>query len=108
MTVASRTFFDHTRAMSKDVVSPYKMNLPADLKNRLQEAAERSGRSLSSEIITRLQASLSLADDNGLDFTYKALERMILEIVANGTEELEGRVSVLERFMAGKDPYNPD
>lgn len=89
--------------MNDSSVSQYKFNMPADLKNRLQEAAERSGRSLSSEIITRLQASLSLADDKGFDFTPEGIERMILEIVANGTEELADRVKRLERFVDTTD-----
>lgn len=92
--------------MAQEATVPFKINIPASLKDRLSEAAERSGRSLTSEIITRLQASLSLADDNGLDFTYEALEGMILELVANGTSELESRVRTLEAQMRGQDPYD--
>jgi len=84
--------------MSKESLTPYKMNLPSDLKDRLTEAAQRSGRSLSAEIITRLQASLSLADDAGLDFTAKGFEAFILEVVGRATEPLEARVNFLEQF----------
>lgn len=82
--------------MSDSPVVQFKFNIPTALKDRLTEAAERSGRSLTSEILTRLQASLSLADDKGLDFTAEAFERFILEIVANGTEDLANRVHDLE------------
>lgn len=81
----------------------FKLNLPTSLKDRLSDAAERSGRSLTAEIITRLQASLSLADDKGFDFTPEGIERMILEIVDNGTEELAARVKRLERFVDTTD-----
>ena len=82
--------------MSKDTVSPYKMNLPTDLKNRLQEAADRSGRSLSSEIITRLQASVALSDDMGLEFTEDAILMLIGNVVSEHTAPLEGRIEDLE------------
>ena len=94
--------------MTQEPHTSFKLNIPLSLKDRLSEAAERSGRSLTSEIITRLQASLSLADDNGFDFTYEAMERMILDIVARGTEELEGRVHTLEEIAKGRDPHNRD
>lgn len=89
--------------MNKDAVSPYKMNLPTDLKTRLQEAADRSGRSLSSEIITRLQASVSLADDNGLDFTYEAFEKFVFEIVDRGTEDIRAKLREVEYIATGRD-----
>lgn len=94
--------------MSKDSVSPYKMNLPTNLKNRLQEAADRSGRSLSSEIITRLEASIEMTDDGGLDFTLSSFERYIREVVENSVEDLRESVLTLERFAAGRDPYNEE
>lgn len=93
--------------MSKDVVSPYKMNLPTDLKNRLQEAADRSGRSLSSEIITRLEASISMYDDGGLDFTLESFEQFIHEAVQHETEDLRARLRELEYIATGRDP-NPE
>lgn len=95
--------------MSQEPTIPFKINIPLGLKERLSNAATRSGRSLTSEIITRLEASISLADDHGLDFTYEAMERMILDLVASGTEELEQRVRDLEAIASGRDPFNrPD
>ncbi|WP_158275162.1 Arc family DNA-binding protein [Thioclava sp. NG1] len=89
-------------------MSQYKLNLPTDLKNRLQEAANRSGRSLSSEIITRLEASIAISDDGGLDFTLDAIENFIVEAVISQTEDLEARVKMLERFVDTTDYLNDD
>lgn len=93
-------------SMSKDPVTPYKMNLPTALKERLTEAAERSGRSLSSEIITRLQASITLADEHDLDFTYESMERMIEQIVREQMNEFDARLYYVETRVAGKDADN--
>ena len=38
-------------------IAPYGVRLPAELKERLQESAKRNGRSLNSEIVTRLTES---------------------------------------------------
>lgn len=92
--------------MKKDVVSPYKMNLPTDLKDRLTAAAERSGRSLSSEIITRLEASVSMSDDGGIEFTLDSFEEFIRHAVEVETHDLANRVRALEDMAAGRDPYN--
>ena len=86
--------------MEESATVQFKINIPVALKDRLSEAADRSGRSLTSEIITRLQASLSLADDHGLDFTYESFEEMMLNIVISGTSELEDKVHDLQVEVA--------
>lgn len=43
--------------MSKEPVTPYKMNLPSALKERLEDAAGSNYRSVSGEIIARLEDS---------------------------------------------------
>lgn len=65
---------------------------------RLSEAAERSGRSLTSEIITRLQASLTLGDDLGLEFTRESIEQLVIDIVQAETGPLDARIRDLEVF----------
>lgn len=71
--------------MTKKELSPYKMNLPLDLKQRLEHAAIDNRRSLSAEIISRLEASFSGA---GVDVSEKmlklldTLERMIKPLPA--------------------------
>lgn len=74
----------------------FKLNIPAGLKDRLSEAAARSGRSLTSEIITRLEASISISDEGGLDFTLDSLERFVIGVVQGETEALAQRVRDLE------------
>lgn len=90
--------------MSQESSVHFKLNIPTALKDRLSEAAERSGRSLTSEILTRLQASLSLADDHGLEFTYEAIQRMIIDLVKIETNPLEKRIGALEFRTRAADP----
>lgn len=94
--------------MEESPTVQFKLNIPAGLKDRLSEAATRSGRSLTSEIITRLEASMSFSEAHGLDFTYEAFEAIIADFVNAATHDLEYRVEVLERHMRGEDPYNRD
>ena len=92
--------------MTKDALSPYKMNLPTDLKGKLQKAADRSGRSLSSEIITRLEASVSISDEGGIEFTLDSFEQYISEAIGDALDDYEQRIQALEAIAAGRDPYN--
>lgn len=46
--------------MAKESLTPYKMNLPAALKARIEDAAASNRRSMSAEIITRLEDSFGL------------------------------------------------
>lgn len=92
--------------MAQESTTSFKLNLPISLKDRLQSAAERSGRSLTSEIITRLQASITLADEHDLDFTYESLERMIEQIVREQMNEFDVRLDYVEAKVAGKDADN--
>ncbi|MFG6566671.1 TraY domain-containing protein [Sulfitobacter sp. 1A13679] len=92
--------------MTSESHTSFKLNIPITLKNRLSEAAERSGRSLTAEINTRLQASLEIADNNGVEFTLDGIEAFILEIVANATQELEERVKDLENDLLNIERHN--
>ncbi|MBW7057953.1 Arc family DNA-binding protein [Paracoccus bogoriensis] len=82
--------------MTQGATVPFKLNIPAGLKDRLSEAAARSGRSLTSEIITRLEASISISDEGGLAFTLDSLERFVIGVVQGETEALAQRVRDLE------------
>lgn len=71
--------------MAQESTSPFKLNIPISLKNRLSEAAERSGRSLTAEMIIRLEKTLAAPDE---------MENM-LEIV----DQLLVRIDDLERTV---------
>lgn len=87
--------------MNDSSVSQYKFNIPTDLKVRLQDAADRNGRSLSSEIITRLQASVMLSEEINIDFTEDAVLTYLGEVVKEYTDPLERRIEELEQAMRG-------
>ncbi len=89
--------------MAQEPSVHFKLNIPVALKDRLSAAADRSGRSLTSEIITRLEASISLADDNGLDFTYEAFEQMIRDVISGDLVDIEDRLRELEHFVGSRD-----
>lgn len=57
MSVASRTFFVHRFAMSEGIRAQYKFMIPLALKAKLEEAAHANRRSMSAEVIARLEAS---------------------------------------------------
>lgn len=82
--------------MNDSRVSQFKLNIPAVLKEQLSEAAAHSGRSLSSEIITRLEASISISDEGGIDFTLSGIEAFIHQAIEDAVTDLEGRVRSLE------------
>ena len=92
--------------MAQESTVSFKLNIPVSLKDRLSEAAERSGRSLTSEIVTRLEASISMSDEGGLDFTLESFEQFILEAIENETSDLRQKVRELEYIATGRDPYN--
>ncbi|NTF16880.1 Arc family DNA-binding protein [Agrobacterium rubi] len=87
----------------------YKLNVPADLKVVLEEQAKRSGRSLSSEIIARLQASITgtTSDpDPGSGMTVMpigALEKLLarLEASVEGSHQLFLEVREDARRLGG-------
>lgn len=62
MSVASRTVFVHNSRMADDRVQ-FKLLLPAGLKERLEDAAHAERRSVSAEIIARLEASFAAAPE---------------------------------------------
>lgn len=87
--------------MTQESSVHFKINIPISLKERLTEAAQRSGRSLSSEIITRLEASISLADDTGLEFTSESIEKLITDMVLQQTLPIEDRIREIEVELGG-------
>lgn len=105
LTVASRTFFDHPLRMAKESLTPYKMNLPSELKDRIEDAAASNRRSMSGEIITRLEDSFgywgSFSGDDKNSYITGAAVAMI-EVMA-GISRGEDRDTLLAalRVMEG-------
>lgn len=71
--------------MAQESTVPFKLNIPISLKNRLSEAAELGGRSLTAEMIIRLEKSLSAPDE----------AETLLEIV----DQLLVRIEALEQTV---------
>lgn len=67
-------------------IAPYGVRMPAEMKQRLMEEAKKNNRSLNSEILVRLERSLTTTQDHvigeGADFIdrLKLLEQKIEEL----------------------------
>lgn len=85
--------------MSESSMVQFKLNMPAALRERLGDAADRSGRSLTAEVIARLEKSFEADDEftNALDNIDDLMARV---------EKLEAVVRDLEYISTGRDPYN--
>lgn len=90
--------------MSESPLVQFKFNIPLALKERLADAAERSGRSLSSEIITRLEASLSLGDE-GIDLTFDGITNLIQDMILSETMPLSDRIREIESELTAMRRY---
>ncbi|MGO8094423.1 Arc family DNA-binding protein [Rhizobium leguminosarum] len=81
-------------------ITPFGLRMQPDLKRQIEEAAKLSGRSLNSEIVARLEASLqngvSLA--SGADTEIENL-RVGLRVEENERSMLTRRVERLERTL---------
>ncbi len=84
--LASRTFFVHPCTMSERDRVQFKFMIPADLKEALEQAAHEERRSLSAEIIARLEESfrydpqgdiVQLSDKQVRMLTATLLDRML-------------------------------
>ena len=75
----------------------FKLNMPAELRRKLGEASERTGRSLTAEVIARLEQSLEQDDEwsNALENIDDAILRI------EKLEKLERRVASLEYSVTG-------
>ena len=90
------------RAPSPDApmgsITPYGLRMPRELKEALEAAAHENGRSLNSEIVARLDASVrGAAASTGLSFV-KAAKSTSGKTTPSGLD-LEARVSDLEKAV---------
>lgn len=69
--------------MGKNLVTPYPVRMPDELRSELERVARENGRSLNAEILLRLQASLGQAepDDTDLADRMAKLEQQVAAIL---------------------------
>jgi hypothetical protein len=81
----------------------FKLRLPDRLRNDLEKEAAKSGRSLTAEILDRLEMSFSDIVER-----LSSLEKEVFD-GKRGNEALSDRITVFETIQRGHDPYNrPD
>jgi Arc-like DNA binding domain len=94
--IASRTFSVQLGTMTSEVRTQYKLMIPVELKQKLEQAAALNNRSLSGEVIARLEQTFSVGkrlsdleqDTESADYNIGDLN--------NRLEALEARVGDLE------------
>lgn len=75
-------------------ITPYGLRMPRELKDALDEEARNNGRSLNSEIVARLQASIQAAEGVP-DFVTPELVEQV-KTLGQEMEALRAQVRVLE------------
>jgi hypothetical protein len=94
--IAASTLFVLIGSMEKDSRVQYKFNIPLELKEKLEAAASENNRSLSGEVVARLEQAFSV---------HKRLGDLEDDTEAN-IGDLYRRVEELERQM--REMHNPD
>lgn len=87
------------RAMSEPVYHQFKLRMPVDLFRRLEAAAAASNRSVSAEILHRVDRSFALGDgpDKEVHLTNAQLRALVQSVVDQVTEQLAGEPESLGR-----------
>lgn len=103
--VAVNTFLVHHSISMKQTDPQYKLRLPQELKDQVEEAAKQSGRSMNAEIVARLESSF--VPSPGLDATAAFLEYQLVSEAyekfrqqrhdAHFAKAVEGLVAALEK-----------
>lgn len=110
--IAASTFFVQNISMSDSDRVQYKFMIPADLKDQLEEAAARSRRSLSAEIIVRLTESVRKRHVVSDDPLINQREMLRSELVASQAhieaaqhqiQDLMQRLDAVETEIANRD-----
>lgn len=78
----------------------YPLRMPAELRERLEEAATETGRSVNAEIVARLQQSFVARTE--------LTRAEVLTIVKATVEEMTRRARVQRARPAKPDPLGPD
>lgn len=96
--------------MDKKDVSPFKLNLPTNLKNAITEQAKRNNRSLSGEIIARLELSLSKYNtdaDGNVDIVLNKQDSAKMEEFINSAQKLDDMQRQLDYLLQTVDQIHP-
>lgn len=73
--------------------------MPAELKEKLENSAKESGRSITSELVTRLEQSFNQPQNIALpDFVKQGLVDIINTQLANAQKEIEEKVKTLKNL----------
>lgn len=86
--LASRTYLVHSSGMAPKQTDPqFKLRLPPDIKEALEEAARRNNRSMSAEIVARLAESIrydekSVTWDSQIEDLHRKTSQMQADIDA--------------------------
>lgn len=101
--IASRTILVHLWTMTDSHSIQFKLNLPVSLKSRLQLLAIENNRSLTGEIIARLEETILMSDDIGSDFSVESLETYVSDRVRNHEviEDISRAIFDLQKAIRG-------
>lgn len=73
--------------------------MPAELKEKLENSAKENGRSITSELVTRLEQSFNQPQNIALpDFVKQGLVDIINTQLANAQKEIEEKVKTLKNL----------
>jgi hypothetical protein len=81
----------------------FKLRLPEALKSRLESEAQASGRTVTSEIVWRLESTLSISASKMLDSRFKEAEELAIRdaVMAKDVQSVGANLAVQ---MKSKDP----
>ncbi|MBY5733407.1 MULTISPECIES: Arc family DNA-binding protein [Rhizobium] len=77
-------------------ITPFGLRMQPALKRQIEEAAKLSGRSLNSEIVSRLEASLVQAEDN------RDVDKQIREVIDGHEQRIIGLEEKLEELVQSR------
>lgn len=77
--------------MSRDI-NPFGLRMPGDLRERVEHAAAKSGRSLNAEILDRLQRSFQASADSGAQ---SELQLPALDAIKRQNEDIQAMLRQL-------------
>ena len=86
-------------------ITPFGLRMPPDVRDGIQRAADRNNRSLNSEIVQRLQATLQMDEFTIEDAKERFTSGDIIEVVRREVERMNAALHTL--IKDAKDPDGP-